>query len=158
MGCDIHWYSETKKDGNWVCDQAASFEIEKEADGSEYTHMDNFPDRGRDYWWFGFIQPGVRSSWTIGFDESSLPDDLSKEVAAIVESYGVDGHSHGHFTRAELKAKLNEFHVHRTEQLINPTTEREAVNHFVERLETTIRNLSADVPDDDQRVVFFFDN
>jgi len=158
MGCDIHWYSETKKDGKWICDQAASFEIEKEDDGSEYMNMDNFPDRDRDYWWFGFIQPNVRSTWDFGFDESSLPEDLSDEVAKIVESYGQDGHSHGHLTRADFIAKLKHFQVVRTEQLINPDDEHSAVQHFIERLQTTISKLTADVPDEDQRVVFFFDN
>jgi hypothetical protein len=158
MGCDIHWYSETKKDGNWVCDQAASFAVEDEGDGYDNTDMDNFPNRDRDYWWFGFIQPGVRTEWDFGFSESSLPDDLSKEVQAMSDSYGSDGHSHGHLTRADLKAKLKEFEVRRTEELINPTDKNEAVTHFIQRLLTTIGDLNANVPDEDQRVVFWFDN
>lgn len=158
MGCDIHWYSETKKDGKWVCDQAPSYSIEDEGSDDEYHTMDNFPDRGRDYWWFGFIQPGVRSTWDEGFDQSSLPDDVSPEVARIVERWGQDGHSHGHLTRAQLKDKLNEFAEYRTQQLINPTEHKERVDHFCERLAETINNLNANVPDEDQRIVFFFDN
>lgn len=158
MGCDIHWYSETKKDGVWVCDQAESFCIEDGDTNDAYTAMDSFPGRERDYWWFGFIQPDVRSTWDFGFEASSLPEDLSKEVAEMVSSYGQDGHSHGHLTRADFIAKLNHFQVVRTEQLINPDDEHSAVQHFIERLEKTISNLTSDVPDEDQRVVFFFDN
>ena len=158
MGCDIHWYSETKQNGEWVCDQAETFYIEDEGTEDAYNSMDNFPDRGRDYWWFGFIQPGVRSSWDFGFDESSLPEDLSEHVQKMVDGYGVDGHSHGHLTRAELKAKLVELAETRTRMLINPTEELGALKHLAQRLEKTISNLTSDVPDEDQRIVFFFDN
>ena len=158
MGCDIHWYSETKKDGKWVCDQAESYYIEDEGTADEYHTMDDFPNRGRDYWWFGFIQPGVRSSWDFGFDESHQPDDLSPEVERIINRWDSDGHSHGHLTRAELKAKLVELAETRTRMLINPTEELGALKHLAQRLEKTISNLTSDVPDEDQRIVFFFDN
>lgn len=158
MGCDIHWYSETKKDGKWVCDQAASFVVQDKDTKDAYTEMDSFPGRNRDYWWFGFIQPGVRSDWDNCFAESSLPEDLSAEVQDMVHGYGQDGHSHGHLTRADLKAKLVEFAKYRTETLINPGSNDEAINHFIHRMEETISNLTSDVPDEDQRVVFFFDN
>lgn len=159
MGCDIHWYSETKKDGEWVCDQADTLMIEDEGTPEAYTTMDNFPDRDRDYWWFGFIQPGVRTTWDFGFEESSLPEDLSAAVQTMVDDYGQDGHSHGCLTRADLRAKLNELAEIRAELLINPDGEnREAVEHFVKRLQTTISNLASSVDDEDQRIIFFFDN
>ena len=159
VGCDIHWYSETKKDGKWVCDQAETYGIDDEGKESEYHYMDNFPNRDRDYWWFGFIQPGVRSDWDFGFPQSSSPDDLSPEVAKIIARWDSDGHSHGSITRAELKTKLEEMNKLRTEVLIDPVHDlRHALPHLHERVEETIKNLSADVPDEDQRVVFFFDN
>jgi hypothetical protein len=157
MGCDIHWYSETKKDGKWVCDQAASFSVEDE-DDHVYKDMDNFPGRNRDYWWFGFIQPGVRTEWDFGFDATSLPDDLSSEVQQLNDQWDVDGHSHGHLTRGDFKAKLTAMAEMRTEQLINPTQERDQINHFVDCLEGVLKHLTSDVPDEDQRVVFWFDN
>ena len=157
MGCDIHWYSETKKDGKWVCDQAASFNVENE-DDHVYKDMDNFPGRDRDYWWFGFIQPGVRSDWDYSFPNSDLPDDLSSEVQQMVDQWDVDGHSHGHLTRGDFKAKLAEMAKMRTEQLINPTAESERINHFVDCLEGVLKHLTSDVADEDQRVVFWFDN
>lgn len=158
MGCDIHWYSETKKNGKWVCDQAASYVVEDEGTNSEYHDMDNFPNRDRDYWWFGFIQPGVRSTWDNGFEESHLPEDLSPEISRLVTRWDSDGHSHGHLTRAQLKDKLAEFAEYRTQQLINPSEHKKQIDHFCERLAQTINNLNANVPDEDQRIVFFFDN
>lgn len=158
VGCDIHWYSETKKDGKWVCDQADTYTIEDEGKEGEYHDMDNFPNRDRDYWWFGFIQPGVRSEWDNSFPQTGLPDDMSPEVSRLITRWDSDGHSHGHLTRADFKAKLAEFANYRTEALINPELKAEAINHFVDRMEETISNLKSDVPDEDQRVVFFFDN
>ncbi len=157
MGCDIHWYSETKKNGAWVCDQAASFTAEEE-DGRIYKDMDDFPGRDRDYWWFGFIQPGVRTQWPFSFDESSLPEDLSSEVQQLNDQWDCDGHSHGSLTRAQLKDKLAEMKKLSLEQVINPTQNRESIEHFVACLEDVLKNLTADVADEDQRIVFWFDN
>lgn len=79
MGCDIHWYSETKRNGQWECDQADTFELLEDEDN--YPDMANFPGRDRDYWFFGLLQPGVRSRWDWSFPEREvIPDDLSKEV------------------------------------------------------------------------------
>lgn len=157
MGCDIHWYSETKKDGAWVCDQAETFTTEE--DGAlVYIDMDNFPDRDRDYWWFGLIQPGVRTDWPFSFAESAMPEDISKEVRRLVDNWGSDGHSHGSLTRAQLKDKLVEMKRLSLQVTIDPSDNRRYISHFITRLEDAIKNLNADVPDEDQRIVFWFDN
>lgn len=161
MGCDIHWNSETKRDGVWVCDQ----EI-KQAKYGEPGEMalEDLPGRGRDYWWFGLIAKGVRSTWDWSFDyQDQIPEDLSPEVAKRVEDDGSDGHSHGTLTRAELKEKLEEFKPIRAEYLIAPPEgdDRylvEAAAHLSERLEEVIGYLTSDVPDEDQRIMFWFDN
>lgn len=158
MGCDIHWHSETKKDGQWECDQAASFAIEDEGTPDAYVSMDDFPDRGRDYWLFGLLQPGVRSTWDWSFPERDAPDDLSSEVKQRIESYGQDGHSHGYVTRAELQAKLEELRIKRAEHLIMPSSDTEALHHHISRINQLLSDLNADVPDTDQRIVFWFDN
>ena len=163
MGCDIHWHSETKRNGQWECDQAHTFEIEKEDFGNndvrDYINMADFPDRGRDYWLFGLLQPGVRSSWDWSFPERiEIPEDLSKEVKAVWDQWDVDGHSHGYLTRAEIKAKLEELKKHRAMHLIDPRDSTQVLMHHVERLESILEDMTSDVPDTDQRLVFCFDN
>lgn len=157
MGCDIHWHSETKRDGKWLCDQAESFKVLE--DEEDYPDMDDFPDRGRDYWLFGLLQPGVRSEWEWSFPERLVtPNDLSKEVQIVVDRWDGDAHSNGYLTRKELKAKLAELKQLTVEHLIAPTDETQILHHHVKRLEDIITNLAADVPDTDQRIVFWFDN
>lgn len=158
MGCDIHWYSETKKDGAWECDQADSFEKDEDPD-YEYHDMNNFPNRGRDYWMFGLLAD-VRCDVPYGFAAKGIPDELSPEVKMIFDEWGGDGHSNSYLTREELKAKVAELAPKRAELLIAPAkgVTMEMVQHHIDRLEEIIGNLNADVPDSDQRIIFCFDN
>lgn len=153
MGCGIHWYSETKKDGKWVCDQAGSFQKD------EHYNMNNFPNSGRDYWMFGLLAD-VRVDVPYGFAAKGIPNELSPEVKTIFDEWGDDGHSHSYLTREELKAKLAELAPKHAELLIAPAKEAtiEIVQHHIGRLEETIGNLDADVPDSDQRIIFCFDD
>lgn len=156
MGCDIHWHSETKKDGKWICDQAVTFARNKNEE--DYPEMDDFPGCNRDYWFFGLIQ-GVRSEWDWSFPERIvIPDDLSKEVQIVVDHQEGDSHSHGYLTREELKVKLEELKPRRAEQLIASDELNDVLQHHVNRLEEVINNMNSDVPDTDQRIVFWFDN
>ena len=163
MGCDIHWHSETKKDGIWVCDQAESFRFEPpefEGDG-EYPVMDNLPGRTRDYWFFGLLHRGVRTQWPWSFPYTcTIPADVSPEVKACVEFYGEDGHSQGARTQAELIAKLEELKLVRVQLLIAPSEDASIhhVDHLIERLEETLDTLGATDTPDDRRIVFWFDN
>lgn len=158
MGCDIHWYSETKRNGVWECDQADSFEKDEDPD-YEHHDMNNFPNRGRDYWLFGLLA-NVRSAPTYGFDPKGIPENLSHEVKTIFDEWDTDGHSHSYLTREELKNKLSELAPLRVAALIGAATESspKQLAHHVGRLEEIIRNLNADVPDSDQRIIFCFDN
>lgn len=158
MGCDIHWYSETKKDGKWECDQAASFEKDEDPD-YEHHDMHNFPNRGRDYWLFGLLA-NVRVDIPYGFEAKGIPEELSPEVGTIFAEWDSNGHSHSYLTREELKAKLAELAPKRTELLLAPAQEYTMmmIQHHIGRLEEIIRNLNADVPDSDQRIIFCFDN
>lgn len=154
MGCDIHWYSETKKEGTWLCDQADSFDTDPDDFG-----MDSFPGSRRDYYLFGLLQPGVRTEWEWSFPERpGLPDGVSTEIKALSDHLDCDGHSHGYVTRAEIKTKLEELKVLQTSHLISPQKGTLASTHHVGRLKEILANLNADVPDTDQRVVFWFDN
>ena len=159
MACDIHWYSETKKDGTWRCDQAESFHKDEDP---EYEHhdMNNFPNGERDYWMFGLLAD-VRCDVPYGFAAKGIPDELSPEVKTIFDELDDDGHSHSYLTREELKAKLAELALKRAELLIAPVkgaTIEIVVQHHIGRLKEIIGNLDADVPDSDQRIIFCFDN
>lgn len=158
MGCDIHWYSETKKDGKWVCDQAASFEKDEDPD-YEHHYMNTFPNGGRDYWLFGLLA-NVRADTPYGFEAKGIPEELSPEVGTIFTQWDIDGHSHSYLTREELKAKLVELGPKRAELLITPSNDvsMNMVQHHADRLQEIIGNLCAEVPDSDQRIIFCFDN
>ena len=156
MGCDIHWYSETKKNDKWVCDQASTFELLEE-DGN-YPEMENFLHRNWDYGFFGLLQPGVRSSWDWSFPEGNYPEDTSTEVAQIYKHWGVDAHSAGSRSREALKAKQEELKALRMLALISPSNTDRVLQHHAECLDEVIKNLDAEVPDTDQRIVFWFDN
>ena len=157
MGCDIHWYSETKRNGVWVCDQADSFAVLVEEDND--IQLDDFPHRSRDYWFFGFIQDDVRSSWPWSFPQRfKVPDDCSKEIAINFKSWGEDAHSEGYLTRAEMKDKLHALKGLQTQHLIAPEETTEALNWHATKLAKVIADLDSDVPDENQRIIFWFDN
>ncbi len=163
MGCDIHWYSETKNDDKWSCDQSASYEIEDQGTEDERPDVANFPNRDSDYWLFGLLA-GVCCEWDWSFEAKGFPEDASKEVNSVYQHWGSDAHTPSWLTRAELKAKLEEMAPIRTALLINPGLTEDAkyaaqnAAHHVTRLQEIITNLSADVQDTDQRIVFWFDN
>ena len=155
MGCDIHWYSESKKNGDWICDQKDSF-IDNKTEGID---LDYFPNSHRDYWFFGLLSEGVRCDFDAAFPAKGFPEDASIEVAALYRQWDCDAHSSSWLTRQELKDKLQEFAVIRTELLIKPIAdESEMAAHHVKRLQETISNLTAEVPDTDHRIVFWFNN
>jgi len=163
MGCDIHWYSETKKDGVWVCDQAASFKVIPAEDewSREYPKMDYLPGDNRDYWFFGLLNNDVRSNWPWSFQYTcDIPSDTSSEVRAIVEHWDEDGHSQGARTQAELIAKVEELKRARAQLLIVPSEDASIhnVDHLIARLEETLATLGATDTPDDRRIVFWFDN
>ena len=170
MGCDLHWHSETRVDGQWKCDQANTRTIEIVNYGDreqEHIEMANFPGHSRDYWFFGLLAEGVRTDWAWSFTyQGSVPDDLSDEVAELYKQWDCDAHSAGFVTRAQLLAKLEELKLIQAELLINPPSTDEVYTaqvpaHHVDRLNQVIadmRALSPDVSDDDHRLVFWFDN
>ena len=167
MGCDIHWYSEHRENGNWVCDQAGSFVIQKSEyeDDRDYPEMQDFPGRQRDYWFFGFLNSDVRSHWEYSFEGKGDIPDCSPEVQAKLDYWEQDAHSHSWLTRKELEDKLALLVKLKVELLIAPRDPLklrvEHVAHHIDRLSKTIANLKAVWPEaapEDQRIVFWFDN
>ena len=167
MGCDIHWYSETRKDGAWVCDQAETFRIEKaQYEGErDYPEMDDFPGRQRNYWFFGLLNSDVRTHWEYSFQGKGDIPDCSPEVQAMLDYWDEDAHSHSWLTRKELEDKLAELERLKAEMLISPRDPAQLrvdnVEHHMARLTTVIADLKAVRPEaeaEDQRIVFWFDN
>ena len=175
MGCDIHWYSETrhyrtpeKTNFEWICDQTSSFhpvDYSLTPGGDDLRpEMDDFPNPIRDYWFFGLLFNGVRTHWTFAFPgKCLLPTDLSSEVQGVYDCWGVDAHSQSWLTRKELEDKLAELHLVQAEMLINPRPDArpEHVQHMMGRLKQTIDSMlaiSPDVSGEDHRLVFWFDN
>jgi hypothetical protein len=167
MGCDIHLYSETRQNGGaWVCNQAeqATRETEDYGDGP-FEHLDIPRMEGRssrDYWLFGMLNTGVRTTWAWGFPyRDEFPAESSELLAELKKQEGEDAHSCSYLTVAELKDKVAELKLKRAEYLINPpeqTQWAEAVPYHIDKLEGLISEFDPTLPDKDQRIVFWFDN
>lgn len=164
MGCDIHWYSETKRNEHWICDQGASFHLEH-ADGEEYFVMNVFPGRDRNYWFFGLLNEGVRCEWPWSFTYADeFPEDASPEIRKLYKQWDRDAHSCNFKTRAELKTKLEDLRLARVEVLVAADEYAkleitvEHINELIDCLERVIAGMVSDVPDTDQRLIYWFDN
>jgi hypothetical protein len=117
MGCDIHCYGERRVNGAWeVFDGPLSSwsryerKHEEEDDEGNVIATRRIPlpvYSGRNYALFtilaGVRDYGPRESKRIA-DPRGVPDDASADYLFIVESWGVDGHSHSWLTLRELAA------------------------------------------------------
>jgi hypothetical protein len=152
MGCDIHLWSETKKEGVWVADllHTLTTPTQAEIDDGEYADI-TYSYRGRDYGLFGLLTNGeVRYECPFGLPNHGMAEDLSPEVAAIFERWEDDAHSHNHLTVQELKEKA-------MQMLVSPDLD---ARELLPRLTRLIDGLpKTDNPNlEEQRIVFFFDN
>lgn len=101
MGCDIHLYIEKKKNGKWVPAQGFM-------DTGNYDNTPDvpYPDKqlsDRDYLLFGFLA-GVRDTTNQHFKPKGFPKDASKEVKAVFNEWGDDGHTPSYLTLEELRS------------------------------------------------------
>lgn len=148
MGCDIHLYSETFKDGKWVADCANTFNVD--VDDNDYVDMTSSYSEGRDYALFGLLCNGVRCQWPWSFEERGFPNDASDELQKLCKQWDGDGHSHSWLTVAELKGKS-------VEMLIQPEMEARELNRYLTQLINGLPASASDNPEQ-QRIVFWFDN
>lgn len=151
MGCDIHLYSETYKEGKWVADLAHTLTTPtpEEIEDGERPDLDTSYS-GRDYGLFGLLSEGVRCDMAFAFPPKGVPADMSPEVAAQAENWEGDSHSHSYLTVLELKEKA-------AEMLILPDS---GAQILLPRLSGLINGLpKTDNPNlAEQRIVFWFDN
>lgn len=113
MGCDIHLAVEVRDGSGWQ--RAEPFEP------NPYARFVDEPAEVRQRWYhdrnyrlFAMLADVRNGRGTAGVDTGDrlipideprgLPDDVSKEVYEDSAKWGVDGHSHSHFTLAELLA------------------------------------------------------
>jgi hypothetical protein len=129
MGCDIHAYYETKEKDTW-----------EQSSGELNIH--------RSYTLFGLLA-NVRRPVEDHFEPRGFPEDASLDVLAEFERWDVDAHTPSYLTLEELKYK-------RAELLIMPG---ETPLYLVGALTRLIAFFDQeDLPDDNQRIVFWFDN
>lgn len=115
MGCDIHFYVDVQQeDGSWksadkLFDQGEGYLTTYEPGPGWKSHA--FYD-GRNYDLFAILADvrngrgfaGVKTGQGFNpiFEPRGVPDDCCPEYSKIVESWGVDGHSHSYATVEEL--------------------------------------------------------
>lgn len=133
MGCDIHAYREKQVNGQWV----TADEWDTEDPEDIHVPYQKRAYRGRDYELFGLLADGVRSSHTFSFKARGLPNDVSPEVKANAEAWGVDGHNHSYIYLNELKALI--------ENLKNFSVNFEGMMH-TEQLAKLNESISAGSP------------
>lgn len=116
MGCDIHLYVERREDGKWV--SADKWEPDTYVEEGEEPRLcvqyEQRFYRGRNYDLFAILANVRNGRGFAGCDTGDgfvpiaeprgLPDDCCEQVRAESDSWGCDGHSHSHFTLAELFA------------------------------------------------------
>lgn len=116
MGCDIHLYVEKRVEGQWVsADRWVPNEYagEEGEEGMEVAYESRFYS-GRNYDLFAILADvrngkgfaGIKTGE--GFvpiaDPRGLPDDVSEQIKADSDRWGIDGHSHSWLTLGELLA------------------------------------------------------
>lgn len=88
MGCDIHVFIEYSRDSGktWQADPGHHVDREEE-------YVNSVDACGRNYALFGWLA-GVRGRDNPLYPSATLPKNLSPEVAAAIDYWSEDGHSH----------------------------------------------------------------
>lgn len=104
MGCDIHMHLEYKKNGRWWCGDY--YRLNPYYDGineSEPKYTKECWCEDRNYGLFSTLANVRNYSGNDYIDEPrGLPYDVTAEVEADNDYWGIDGHSHSYFTLREL--------------------------------------------------------
>ena len=112
MGCDIHLYVERKVEGAWK--SVHDFAPDKYGEGvADVSYEDRwYSDRNYDLFAIladvrnghGFAGVATGEGFTPIADPKGIPADCDPQIKARSDEWGGDGHSHSHFTLAELLA------------------------------------------------------
>lgn len=98
MGCDIHIFTEVKKENNWELFKEDFFTDSYNSDNKEKS-----PFKWRSYGVFAFLADVRNYSAIKGFKcKFELPEDCSQEVLKEYEYWEIDAHSCSWLTAKEL--------------------------------------------------------
>ena len=149
MGCDIHVHHEVKnKEGHWQSSDEWT-EKKEDYDDTHYWETKKSNYVCRDYNLFGAIAGNLRRDIPESLPINGFPSNASFEVKREYEIWEHDGHSHCVRTIAELEDLVNILPVF----LLHDTVY--VVPSIVELIE---QFKLADIPSDQQRLVYWFDN
>lgn len=156
MGCDIHMYSETLIDDEWVADAKDTLSYDAKYDNYE---MDEFNNGHRDYWFFGLLAQ-VRRDFPGGFKAKGFPIDASEEIENIYNQWGIDAHTPSYLTHQELLDKYNYLPLLKAEYLLTQeiSNSSEIIDSNLNTLKDHIDTFNPGVDKTHQRIVFWFDN
>jgi len=131
MGCDIHLYTEYKKDGKWNPGDA----WKQAEDGVLEIPYHLQPYNNRNYQFFAWLADVRNGTWGDTIPVISEPKGLPKDCSELIKkhsaNWGEDGHSHSYFTLPELE----EAYKKSKEQLIHfqavPMLSEEALQEWL---------------------------
>lgn len=175
MGCDIHIFTEVKKNGSWRRSTDEVFTLDKFDQEYHKKEKGTDPFDWRSYGMFGFLA-GVRNySCVPGFEcKQGLPEDVTDKVRLEFDNMDGDAHSPSYLTAEELigfdydkkfsdrrttkeerPGYFNGAHVVSEEEGAK-TSFREFLGEFFMTHVQELKTLSEQY--EDARVVFWFDN
>lgn len=156
MGCDIHMYSETFIDDEWVADTKDTLTYDVKYD--TYS-MDEFNICHRNYWFFSLLAQ-VRYACPCGFVANGFPNDASDEIERIYKEWGNDAHTPSYLTHQELLDKYNSLPLLKAEYLLTQEfrDSSDTIDDNLITLKEHIDMFNPGVNKSHQRIVFWFDN
>ena len=156
MGCDIHMYSETFIDDEWVADSKDTLRYD-----SKYgtTEMSEFNNGHRNYWFFALLAQ-VRYDCPWGFEPKGFPIDASDEIERIYKEWGSDAHTPSYLTHQELLDKYNSLPSLKTVNLLTQEVNNASniIDDQLPVLKEHINTFNFGENKSHQRIVFWFDN
>lgn len=139
MGCDIHLYKEVFVDGKWQSADEWEYEL-----GYKYVSKNTFTQRN--YMLFGTLAKGVRNEVEESFGCRGAPEDISKDVGDVIDSWTYDAHS------------ISYLYLHEIVDMYSKLEGTEQGSYVCHSLKEIINLFDSNIPHNKQRIVFFFDN
>jgi len=156
MGCDLHMYPESFRDGKWESDDIWSPSRWMDEDGGEEIQVayERQFYQGRYYLLFGVIA-GVRNpTYQVCEPKLKIPDDCDHRIKNEYESWGINAHTPSYLTVKELEDVLSSVNAG---IIVCEADHVEALNSVRLIIEEWIEKLKS-YKGSDHRVVFWFDN
>lgn len=159
MGCDIHIYRERRINGNWETDTDVEISNIEEDYKSYESGCGWF---NRNYHVFAAFS-NVRSYDNLPVsppaENRDFPDDVTDINAACKAQWDSDGHSHGWLSLGELKYLQEQYE----NAMVTHSDNSDKWGNIAEYIGQYIKQITKEgyfdgLPDEDCRIVFFYDN